>query len=98
MHRKNTAQRSKKTSSVAYTLKVLKNQNDSAHTGASRAACRLDDACTLPTGNVLLPFDIYILSYLLTVVKGTDSDLYICTNIFLKFVHYVTKGAVSNAF
>ena len=82
------SKKSKKTSSVANTLKVLKNHClIRAHRGIS--SCRADDARTLPSGNVLLPFDIYILSHSLTFVKWSNSDLDICTNVKAKnCAHY----------
>jgi len=67
------SKKSKKTSSVANTLKVLKNHClIRAHRGIS--SCRADDARTLPSGNVLLPFDTIIVAYSGVFVKDLACD------------------------
>ena len=70
-------QKCKKTSSVANTLKVLKNHIDRAHRGIS--SCRPDDVHPLPKALVLLPFGIIIVAYFLKFVNSLTYDLYICT-------------------
>ena len=66
--------KSKKTSSVANTLKVLKISLIRTHRGIS--SCRVDDVRTLPRGNVLLPFDVIIIAYSPKIVKDLTIDFF----------------------
>ena len=67
----------------------LENPIDRTHRGIS--SCRPDDVCTLPCGNVLLPFGILIVANFSCFVKSLTYDLYVCTILNLKIVYYIQK-------
>lgn len=65
----------------------LEKSLDRTHRGIS--SCRHDDVYPLPHGNVLLPFDVIIISRFLKKVNIPVIELYSCTIFKLNFRYIV---------